>query len=763
MDAGKGGRSRGHPSDGVCTGAESASSDQADNGLPFGAPPPGVEKSDVDVEAAVLKVIPNFDATPSRQLVDAARRSAGLPPVLAAAHVAAERAPADALLLVRTGMVQWLRDMLNRGDARSSLMATLRLCYTLRAIMEHTPTSATPLLQEALLTGEAQSAASTNRTSSDASIAVLLCRAMKMYSKSSAILEVVAACLGQFSLRGSASRAAVLRAGGGEAILEAMEGSQDDSDVQMAGCNAMLCVMESDDDAERRQHVERVVNTNGIRRFVVVLERHPSHDACTTAALQALVLVAEEVAPAFVDLLPYVEADLKPATASPLQARVSRHMLKGSVPLICAALLLDTSTAEKITNRDSYILRLLASCARLGKWIGQSQLLLATSKARKSLESLAELDCVRQQRMGASAACELWALFHSDFASSHSLHELLVASTAMRDAARAYSVTGKDVDEFGRRSLTTAEEGEHAAWCEALIVSLHGVDCDAHLAPIDALMHASLVGGFTSGPCLGPTLRAVFACLRMLPAERSQSTLEGLYASHGLLATIRRALNQPEHCAHRPSAIAAACSALAYLVRTGGQARKHALNVPVLKQQGALDSLLCDATLVRSERAQAAGCDLVDAVLSAGHLWGGKSACGIRGVLHTLMEQGIAQELVARAACDALSTCCSTVGPSVVFQVFNKYHEDDSHADHDAELIRHLSDVLQAHSLEPETTTSIVLALRLLCVENTGTLRAAVAPELQRGDTIALLQRAVSYGGNRMRGVGGDKLLAALV
>ena len=729
--------------------------------------------TDVDLEAAVLELVPKFNSIPSRQLIDAARRSPGLSPVLTAAQVAADRAPTDAVQLVRTGAVQWLRDMLNRADARRSPTITHRLCYTLRAILEHTPTSAAPLLQAALLTGSRSNSQASSGYTGEAPLPELLCRALKVHATSSGVVEVVCVCLGLFSERGAGPQCcqALVAAGGVQAIMDALAGAPDDADLQAAGCGAMLGLMSASDtsapDAEARDPlIDRIVDAGAVRRFACILERHPHHTSCTSSALKALARIVDAAAPDFVELWPELEAELEQErlempSADGLQAKVARQMQKASLPILCTAILLEC-TAPGSSDRDVHALRVLAGCARLGRRVVASQLLRTTATSHKALTSAAAIACLRGTRAGATAACELWALL-PHLPSGNVLHQLLAASSAMREGAGTSGApTDAEADEFGRRDLTAVEQSQHAAWCAALVVSLRQSEYVLEESPIDALMHTSLRSGRVSGSALAPSLRVVVACLGVLPTFRGQDATEGLCASHGLLNALRKALKLPESSSHRASGVAAACAAMACLVRTGGPARSHALAMPVFKRPSLLFSLLQEPALLKSARVQAAACDLIDAAVTAGK-YASADAAGpsICAVLLGLGTHGTGNARLARTASDALSTCCSTVGPSAVFAVFRD-SAGDGQALQAAALVRILQEALKAHFDHPPTAGSIVNLMRRLCLESDGKLRASVAEELRQSGLESVLRRLVAADDHHMRGVGARKLLAAL-
>ena len=932
------------------------------------APPQGGDDS--DLEAAMEAHLGMIAATPSRELVDTARRSPGLPPLLATAQVAAERAPTDALALIRSGIVQWIRDVFNRPDAIGSPTASHRLCFALHSMLRWAPPESTSLLREAILTGERQSTSKLASGSSGTSarvhaigaapLSALLCTAVRRHATYAPLLDEACRCLGLFGRRGGASgAAAVLSAGGIEAVVEAMTQVPEAPEVQAAGSAALAGLLAAEraaaaangslvttggssggsngggggggggggDGGGRPPIAESALSRGALLCLGGALRLHPDHNTCIEAALEALVLLCDILAPPFAELWPEVEdaregetaaaaaasvsasssittsassvrhaavvAAVKPTGA---QARAARHAVKVALPMLCAALLLRSSPSSSApTPHSRALLRLLAACARLGCVSASSKLFGACERVREAVaDSAAARDCISDDRRGARAACELWALLpppQGGTAPAESLHLLLSAAATMRAAPgddddndeEAGSGGGRRVagrkqddggggggsgsDEYGRRILGAREVEEHETWCAALLTLCRRSRAGGATAggavresassgwPAEALMHAALrSGGLQHSAALPPALSAVLACLHALPAARAAEACEALCTAHGLLASVRRALAPAmvkgvaadgacgtadeeggggtgtgagngngngggggelaplDTCSVR--GIAAGLAAAAYLVRTGGSVRGHALALPLLKRSGGLTALLLRrAELRRAVRVQAAGCDLIAAVAAAGG--GGGGGGGGRGSSHAehtakvyaalaaLEAHGTHSARVAVAACDALGALASVMGAAALDAAAAKAadeggggggaggggdgggggaSEDDTQPAAPAEgapsgsVARPLAAALRAHASERAVVSSAVHVLRMLCTDKSGGSRGGgggdgggggggggrALKEFKDAGGRELVRAALSTHGTAMRGVGAEALLAAL-
>ena len=355
--------------------------------------------SEQAVEAAMAEHMASMSAQPTKHLVDVARRSPGLPPLLAAAQVAADRAPTDALLLVRTGIVQWFRDVLNRPDSISVAAVAHRICFALRAILEAAPSAAVGQLRNALLSGEriGNGASSVSPAGLDSkvgslSLAQLLVVAVKRHATFTPLVQDASYCLGAFGRHGgSAGASAVLAAGGIEVILEAMGRAPHSSELQGDGGTAIAGLLtcegrlgaasELGDEIITRRVAERAIGSGALGALCGALQRHPGSPACVGAILEALLAVTRAVVPAFVAVWSEAEVEGQAASTSiqasvtSTQARAARHIAKASLPLLCAALLLQPAPTSFAggANRWSFVphrrsralLEVLSACARL--------------------------------------------------------------------------------------------------------------------------------------------------------------------------------------------------------------------------------------------------------------------------------------------------------------------------------------------------------------------------------------------------------------
>ena len=106
--------------------------------------------ADIDLERAVQQALPPLEEVASAELVDAARFSTGLAPLLAAAQVAADRAPVDAAVLIHSGCILLLQDTMTHSAAVGSAAAAQRLCYALRCLLASAPRTAWTAARQAV-------------------------------------------------------------------------------------------------------------------------------------------------------------------------------------------------------------------------------------------------------------------------------------------------------------------------------------------------------------------------------------------------------------------------------------------------------------------------------------------------------------------------------------------------------------------------------------------------------------------------------------
>ena len=709
---------------------------------------------EVDVESSIAESVPKFVSTPTRKLVDAARRSHGLPPLLAAAQIAAERAPTEASALLNAGCVEWLRDVLNQPEAIASPAATHRLCFALHALIENVPPHSSKELQRALLDGKDR-----RQGQGTLSLPRVLCTALKRHTRVAPLVEEACYCIAGIGERGGKPAAsALLTAGCVDSVLEVMAASVSLLEVQAAGAAAIGALLDPGDGASesssegdngvsmaRRQIAENILNAGGVLSLASIVQEHPDRDSCIDNSLRGLVRLIDGFAPTFESIWPTVEqlrergqnikalalgaASGRAATA---QQRAAKHAGKKSVPLLCAALLLkgDGGGARDhlAVSRGAMLLRLLSACARLGAAIPSSKLLPMCEKAMAgAVSSGMATSAIRQERGAARAACELWALIPAASEQQAStLRALLTASTALA-AASGVERERIEMEAAGTSSshtttpLSEQADGDHAAWCAALLTN--GLTSGGRGAagggerPIEALMQSALRNGrCTSTHSLPASLKAVTACLDSLPPARAAEAAAVLCTGHGLLVTIHSGLGMAtlveedgmcdkEAARIAVRSVAAALRGLALLLRAGGTCRTKALALPVLKKQGELSHLLKHSRELRTTASvQAAGCSLLRALSTAGIDVG---TDGVDALVAALNAFGELDASVAREACEAVGTLAAN--RSLLKKTLAN----------NAMLVGGLTRALAAHgTAEREVARAACNALRLICGES---------------------------------------------
>ena len=371
-------------------------------GLPQESWAPPNTQLELALEKEIGEHVPRMTTTPTRKLVDAARRSPGLPPLLAAAQTIAERAPCEASALISSGCVEWLRDVLNRPDALESAAATHRLCFALHTLLDHVHPSAATSLPSTLLANETHRAA--RAAQGTQSLSRVLCAAIQRHRTFAPLVEAACLCLAAIGTHaGRAGASALVASGSVDAVLMAMEAFPEIIDVQAAGAAAIGALLSTDhprgvpggdgaadgaadgghDEHEEahglRRVAEKALDAGALLSLSNVIQKHPERTSCVDAALHGLLGLLETLAPTFESLWPPVElrrerghalaasgeskgaasssgpallvsvSDLPRPSAA--QTRAARHATKTAVPLLCAALLL--STDHKISAADS--------------------------------------------------------------------------------------------------------------------------------------------------------------------------------------------------------------------------------------------------------------------------------------------------------------------------------------------------------------------------------------------------------------------------
>ena len=562
------------------------------------APPSAQQER--EIEAAIAEHVPRMTATATRRLVDAARRSPGQPPLLAAAQVVADRAPTEASALLATGTVEWLRDGLNRPDTLASAAATHRLCFALRSLLESAPAVTAPQLRGIVVQGESSSGRpGAKRSHGNLPLSGVLCAAISKHRRFAPLVEDACFCIAAVGRYGGrSSGAAFLAAGAVDVVLEAMAASKSVAEVQAAGASALGSLLSPDQHAAgsdepsgedsapvaTRQIAERALGAGALLSLAHVIQHNPERTSCVDAALDGLLGLIGAVAPRFDAMWPRVELSRERTHASaangdargesrshaPLlsleptagERLAAKHAAKMSVPLLCAALLLKADQASprhvdrqrdrmSTLRRASTLIQLLAACVRLGlSSPATSKLLSLCEQAATSLTSSSTAtDVVRHERAAARAACEVWALLPPSVEThAATLQAMLSAATALAAAAGVRlrdPIRDRDEVEFGGEapSVSDLADRDHAAWCAALLTLGPARQASATGGrPLEALMQAALRSGFTSRHSLPPALKAVTACLDALPPARAVEAAEALCGQHGLLVTIRNGL-----------------------------------------------------------------------------------------------------------------------------------------------------------------------------------------------------------------------------